>query len=439
MQIQHSFLLGALALVPADSLLAQTSGDLFYTRYATTSTDQFRVKKVEFTYDGTAFQLGARTGIARNLGADGLVFSPRGTLLVAGQSNRQVCEVHATTGAALGCSGATAANVYHLTMDPDNARVWTSNQPGNLVFEVPVVPTLGTPITHALRNGALLTQIVFTPNGVFYTSSAPNGLNSTFGTLDMTTWTATPKLTAIDGMHGVTFDRHTGHVIAFGARFITQIDPDPTSPRIVGRLDVNTLPSRPNISSPIDQGTTNGAGLVFAAVNGSAPSGGHLIFLDITQSRNVATPDFSATPTLDTFVDDVAPLSGAGCSAPAQATPFGAGWTGSAGVPALTSTLPYLRQSAALTLGNSASRSTAACLLIGTRQADLPTNFGGRMLVDALVLELGFALPASGTTLRYFVPSAACGATWFAQTVQIDAAASHDVAFSRGLRLVFGN
>lgn len=431
--------LGLLALLLAGSAEAQTSGDLFYTRYQTSSTDAFRVKKVTFTYDGSSLQLGPRIGIARSLGADGLVFSPRGTLLIAGQSNRQVCEIDATTGANLGCSTGTSADIYHLTMDPDNARLWTSNQPGRLLFEVPVVPSLGTPIVHSLANGAVLTQVVFTPNGVFYTSSAPNGLNGTFGTLDMATWTASPKLTGVDGMHGVTFDRHTGHVIAFGARFITQITPDPNMPTIVARLDVNSLPSLPNITAPIDQGTTNGAGLLFAAVNGSAPGGGHLIFLDITRSRSVAMPDFSATPTLDTFVDDVAPLSGAGCSAPARATAYGAGWPGTNGIPSLTSTLPYLRQTATLGLGNSSPAAAAACLIVGSRQTDLPTNFGGRMLVDAIALEVGFNLPASGTTFGYFVPSAACGIRVFAQMVQLDAGASHGVAFTPGLSIVFGN
>jgi hypothetical protein len=429
----------ALALPCAATTSAQITGDLFYTRYQISQQDPFKVKKVGFAYDGATLQLGPRVGIAQNLGADGLVFSTRGTLIVAGQNNQMVCEIDPTTGAMLGCSPPTSTAVFHLTMNPDASRVWTSAQPGNRLIEIPVNPTLGAPIVHTLANGALLTQIMFAPRGVFYVTSAPDGLNGELGTIDLTTRTLTPKLAGIDGLHGITYDRHTGHLITFGSRYITQIDPDPSAPRIVARLDVNTLPSNPNIASPIDQGTTDGHGLVFAAVNGSAPTGGHLIFLDIRNSRNVARPDNSATPTLDTFVDDVAPLSGPGCSAQARAAAYGTGWPGASGVPALSNTPPLLEQTAVMTMGSSSRTQALACLMVGTRAVDLQTRFGGKILVDDLILESGFLLPANGRTLVWFVPSIYCGATFYAQLVQVDAAASHGIAFSRGLELVLGN
>jgi hypothetical protein len=428
-----------LALTLAASIGAQTSGDLFYTRYQISAQDPFKVKKVAFSYDGATLQLGARIGIAQSLGADGLVFSTRRTLLVAGQSNQTVCEIDATTGAVLGCSPPTSTAVFHITMDPDSARIWTSAQPGNRLIEIPVNPSIGTPIVHAISNGAVLTQIMFAPTGVFYTSSAPDGLNGELGTVDLSTWTLTPKIAQLDGLHGIAFDRHTGHLITFGSRYITQIDPDPSAPRIVARLDVNTLPSNPNIAAPIDQGTTDGRGLVFAAVNGSAPTGGHLIFLDITSSKNVARPDNSATPTLDTFVDDVAPLSGPGCSARAQVIAYGTGWPGASGVPALSNTLPLVQQTATLTMGNSSGTSALACLMVVTRSADVQTRFGGKLLVEDLILESAFILPPSGRTLTWCVPSTHCGISLFAQMVQVDAAASHGVAFSRGLQLMIGN
>lgn len=434
---------GPLTLLVAIGLLSRAeaqvfAGDLYYSRYDTGS-DPFRVKKVAITFDGQSLVLGTPVGIARNIGADGLVFTTRGSLLVAGQGNRQVCEVDIGTGAVSACSGATSTAVYHLTMDPNNQRVFTSQQPGATLFEIPINPSPGAPIPHPLTGGQV-TQIVFTPNGTFYTSSAPNGLGGVFGTIDMTTYRLVPKL-QLDGFHGVTYDRYTGHVITFGSAFITQITADPVAPTVVSRLDIRTLPNAPTYTGPIDQGTTTGNGLVLAAVNGDSNGlrRGRMVFLDIRNSRRVAAPDFAATPELDTFLDDIAPLSGAGCSAPARASGYGVGWPGRTGVPSLSATTPFIGQSTTLSIGNAAQVATPACLLIGTRQGNLATAFGGRQLVDAITLEIGFALTSQGTSTRFFVPSAACGTTLFAQLVHLDPTASHGVAFSSGLRIDFGN
>lgn len=414
------------------------AGDLYYSRYNTGS-DPFRVKKVAITYDGANLTLGAPVGVARNIGADGLVFTTRGSLLVAGQGNRQVCEVNVTTGAVVACSGNTSTNLYHVTMAPGNDRVFTSAQPGTTLFEIPINPAPGTPIPRTLRGGGL-TQIVFTPTGTFYTASAPNGAGGVFGTIDMSTYTLTPKL-QMDGFHGVAYDRYTGHVITFGSAFITQITADPVNPTVVSRLDIRTLPNAPTYTGPIDQGTTTGNGLVLAAVNGDSAGArrGQMVFLDIRNSRRVATPDFAATPELDTFLDDIAPLSGAGCSAPARTTAYGTGWPGRAGVPSLGASTPFIGQFTTLSLGNAAQANTAACLLIGTRQANLATAFDGRQLVDGITLEIGFVLAASGASTRFFVPASACGSTLYTQLVHLDSAATRGVAFSAGLRVDFGN
>ena len=54
-----------------------TSGDLFYTRFATSAGDPGRVKKVSFSYDGVStFTLGAPTTVATGIGADGIAATP---------------------------------------------------------------------------------------------------------------------------------------------------------------------------------------------------------------------------------------------------------------------------------------------------------------------------------------------------------------------------
>lgn len=434
-------LLRTLALIAIGTapLAAQQTGEIFYTRYNTTPGDPFRVKKATYTYTGSALQLGPSTGIATNLGADGLLFSTRGTILVAGQGNRNVCEIDPATGLNRGCSSRLASNSYHLTMDPDTRRIWTSDQPGNVVTEIPITGGLGVPTAHRLRNGATLTQIVFTPRGTFYTSSDPSGAPSVLGTLDITTWTATPRITNLAGFHGAMYDRFTGHILAFGSHFITQIDPDPVAPRVVSRLDIRTLPGGSGITAPIDQGTSDGNGLILAAVNGDPPTGGRLVFLDISTSRLVATPRFAALPPLDTRLDDIAPLSGPGCPAFGRATTFGTGWAGTSGVPTLTSTPPLINSSATLSIGNSATGPTVGCLLLGRQRASRATIWGGTLLTTDIAAELTFFVGTGGLTTNYPVPVSSCGATWFLQTVLLDRGATHGVAFSPGLELVFGN
>ncbi len=434
-----AFLITAFAGFAPQAQAQVFAGDLIYSRYAANAGDAFRIKRVAVTYDGQSLTLGTPVGIALGINADGLVFSPRGTVLVAGQSNRRLCEVDLSTGATLGCSGLAPGNgLFHATLDPDGTRVWSSAQPGNLLFEIPLTPLPGTPITHRIAASERITQLAFTPVGAFYTSSGTSGAGGSFGFIDLTTFTVVPHFTNMDGFHGVTYDSYTGHVIAFGNKFITQIDPDPIQSTIVSRLDIRTLPGLSGVLANIDQGTSNGAGLIFAAVNGGNTRMGELVFLDIRQSRLVGMPDFAAAPALDTNLDDVAPLSGAGCSVMARAQNFGAGWAGTQGVPTLTGTVPTVGQTATVTIGNSSNTLTAGCILLGESMLTMPTSFGGSLLVGGPSVQVGFQLPSAGTTRSLSVPPILCGTSWYLQVLQLDPTATQGIAFSPGLELRFG-
>src|SRR5947209_8185790 len=82
-----------------------TSGDLFFTRFTGPPNN---VDKVSFSYDGTTATLGATVPLASPAGADGIIFSPIGNLLVGGQG-AAVYEI-TTAGASVG-TGTTLGNL----------------------------------------------------------------------------------------------------------------------------------------------------------------------------------------------------------------------------------------------------------------------------------------------------------------------------------------
>jgi hypothetical protein len=432
-----------LASLFQDNLSAQTiKGELFYTRFRA-DRDPFRVKKVSYQYDGKTFLLGKSVGIAKNIGADGLLFSPRKTLLIAGQRNGKVCEVDPAKAPGknvVGCSPKAASGLYHLTMDPGQKKIWSSGLPGGLLVEIPIQPKLGKPIAHRL-NGGSITQIIFANGITFYTSSRSSGRGGTLGILDMKTWSVSPKIKNVSGLHGIAFDSYTGTLIAFGDQYILQIEASKT-PKILAKLDVTTLPKAPRLTGSIDQGSVDGNGLIFAPTNGNSGPG-QVIFLDIRKSKRVDRPDFSSFKTLEWYLDDIAPLSGAGCSSKAIWGTFGQGWKGTLGIPAVSlSAPPKLGTTISIQSSNSLGRLTHGCLIIGASSATKKTPFGGTLFVDMgkPYVPIAFTIPSKLGKYSLLVPNKIelCGFFLYGQIIQNDPGASHGISFTKGFNMRLG-
>jgi subtilisin-like proprotein convertase family protein len=123
----------------------------------------------------------------------------------------------------------------------------------------------------------------------------------------------------------------------------------------------------------------------------------------------------------------------------ATAQSYGAGTSGTLGVPALSAqTDPEPGQTLVVFAGNSSGAPAQALLAVGFQLASIPGK-GGVLLVDP-AFSFPLLLPAAGLTLPAVLPGDAslCGLTLYLQTLQADVAAPQGVAFSRGLQLVFG-
>ena len=144
--------------------------------------------------------------------------------------------------------------------------------------------------------------------------------------------------------------------------------------------------------------------------------------------------DGGGANTYDIFAHDV-PVGVA-----ASWTNYGVGFPGTLGIPTLTSAGdPVLATGLDVDVGNSSGRWTLGLLLAGVAPAQIPTNFGGDLLVEPL-LWLPFAMVTSGTRFSTPVPydPAYSGIAVYAQVLQLDDAAARGWAFTPGLELRFG-
>lgn len=292
-----------LAVVPLDGSSATTQtyqGTVFYTRYCDNSDN---VKKVTFDYDPTAgtLALNGKTRIAATPGADGLVFSPSGSLLVGGQSNH-IYQV-STAGATLP-SVTTPHDIYHLSLDPSGQRVYGASIPG-APDAVPLPLSGGASGTGVSITGSdvQLDSIAWNPasnSDGWYTSSGPGG-DGNIGTIhftDPTHATTVRKYTDLPASHGMAYDPFTGTVLTFGANHITQFTADSSLTQL-GDVAI------PGVT--LDQGTVDGQGHVYVADNG-----GRFVFVDYRDTGNVGTASMFASPFLDDCLDDFAPSVGPG-------------------------------------------------------------------------------------------------------------------------------
>lgn len=280
------------------------AGPISGTLYFTTFSGGQNVHSVPYSYDGSSsFTLGTVAYIASTPGADGIVFTSDGKLAVGGQGNA-VYKVDPT--AVNSWSGVTAGGTaaFHMMVAP-NGTIYSSGIPGTPASYPSNLSANGTAHTvHNAAGGVVVLDTIIWPDpsnslSAVYTSSGSGG-NGSIGFLDLSTFTATQVATNVSAAHGGAYDPYTDTVILFGDNHITQFDPLTLAPIVGGDY---VAPA----GYVFDQGTVDGEGHVFAASNN-----GNLLFLDISGSGLVGSPDFFAFPFLAGSLDDVAPLVGAG-------------------------------------------------------------------------------------------------------------------------------
>ena len=268
----------------------QISGEIFLTK----SSGAPRVKKTTYSYNGPGtFTLGPVVPVADTVGADGVVRVPDGDLVVGGQGDR-VHKVNPLTGdVTTVTAGGVAA--FHVALDPDLQRVWTSGIPGFLA-EVPLNPFANGTARALAGDDLRVTHVAFNFTGQgYYTASDAAGLTGSFGRIDLAAFTTSRLLSNISGFHGMDFDPWTGHLITFGDAHILQIEP--STGAIFSDLDLSPL----GVPLQLDQGFADGEGHLFVASNT-----GDLVFLDYRASGNVADPTNHLVVTfLETSLDDL--------------------------------------------------------------------------------------------------------------------------------------
>jgi hypothetical protein len=122
----------------------------------------------------------------------------------------------------------------------------------------------------------------------------------------------------------------------------------------------------------------------------------------------------------------------------AMSETYGSGWPGGT-MPSLTASDPFLGQQMQIFLSSSSGDTTWAVLFFGLTPAELPTPWGGTLLLvptGAITLTV----PFFGLSFEIAVPSDVmlAGVTVYAQAVQGDQWATRGVSFTPGLRLVLG-
>lgn len=262
---------------------------IHYTRYEGVP----NVKKVAVRFDGQNLTFGQPESLASVNGADGIVFTPDGDLIVGGQGDR-VHRLH-PDGSGLRSVTAGGGKSFHVTMDPGGRRVWTAGLPGTL-SEVPLEP-FGDGRLHVLRgDDVAITAIAFDATGrAFYTASTYKGGGS-FGVLDLTAMTTRRLIDDLEAAHGIAFDTYSGDLILFGGNQIVQIDP--------ARPGEIKDSRRFELDSHFDQGVPDGRGHLFVSRNG-----GNVVFVDYAETKRIAHRDnIVLVVYLDSYLDDIAPL-----------------------------------------------------------------------------------------------------------------------------------
>jgi hypothetical protein len=267
------------------------SGDLYFTTFRNPG-----LYKAAFEFKGGVPKFAQQTLVTKLRGADGVIFDPRGHLLVGGQGTGTIEEIDPSTGAVTaeptGCSG-----TYLLSLNPAGDTVYSGGIPGPLCSS-PVAP-LRPGTAHPLSgDDTQIDLVAFVLGGqAYYTSSPPEGTGS-FGLIDLSTYTTTRELSGIPA-HGISYDPYTKTLLLFGGQTILQIDP--SNPKQV--LSSMTVPD-----TQLDSGTTDGHGHIFVASNF-----GQLVTVDYSRTGRLGNPKNTVTvENFHGYLDDIAPLVGPG-------------------------------------------------------------------------------------------------------------------------------
>ena len=370
---------------------ASTKATLYYTKYS----QDDRVKRLSYTYDGAGYLLlhSKETLCTSNdhmAGADGIVHHPDGDLLVAAQgvNIHKVSKTAKKEGGQCVVKTATPATstegFWHLMMDPNQEWLWAAGIPGYLYrfstkvdkdhpenknfasigHRVQLVPKS----TDRLKKDKLATLVWNKEGNAFFTYSDYFGggceasssgtpcserskndrrAGAYFGYITDTTWTVVTEsnkdsiggevgesvitklgttilIDSLEGAHGGTYDPYSETIFVFGGARIVQIKPyvenSKMKARVVAYIDLRdyffveseanlTKPRTPGVGWRLDQGTVDGMGHLFVASNT-----GHLVFVDYAANPNKYINDnvLVHVQWIDNYLDDLAPLSGAG-------------------------------------------------------------------------------------------------------------------------------
>lgn len=297
---------GAAALIccligvgPASATLFE--GTLYYTLF----TGGANIWKVDYSYDDSTntFGLSSNTNIASTAGADGIIFGTNGNLLIGGQSSGNVYEVKPSDGTVVNTQ-ATGTDSYHLALDPNGAKVYSSTFGGRLnTLSVPIGS--GSTFTDITGDDLGLTQIAFGTGGnVFYVNGGPNGFGNV-GLIDLSTGITDRLYTGVEAAHGLIYDPFTGLMTMFGAGKTGTFSAADGSGLLVSASD---------FACDFDQGSVDGKGHALVAGCGG------ITFLDYSLSLDITDPDYFTTIFGFSGIDDVAPLVGVGAP-PGQGVP----------------------------------------------------------------------------------------------------------------------
>lgn len=290
------------------------SGELFYTTYAGGT----NVHKVDYNFDGVSFAFSNNTGIAAVRGADGISGNPNdaNSLFIGGQGS--VIHRISKTGTLLQ-DVSTPSAVFHLEVADSSTLYGTSIPSSGSFSQVVINPngSLGAASSVSIVGDvSTLTQVISTPTQDFYTSSGSGGFGS-FGYLSIVGGVATTTQIAsgVPAAHGGVFDAFSNSIILFGDGHISQYS-------LTGVLLDDLV-----LGGNFDQGTVDGMGHIFAANND-----GTMTFIDYSASSLIGgAGNFMSTQFLALYLDDIAPLVGAGSTdvpEPASIALFGLGLLG---------------------------------------------------------------------------------------------------------------
>lgn len=275
------------------------SGNLYYTYF----TGGQNVWRVGFSYDDSTAtaSLATPVNIASTNGADGIIFAPNGNLLIGGQGSGNVYEINPSNGALLNTQH-TNDQSYHLALDPNGKKVYTSNFGGHLNTVAIPIGTGSTP-TAITGGDSGVTQIAFGNEGTaFYLNGGPNGFGNV-GTINLATGVTTRIYTGERPAHGMVYDPFTDLITMFGAGETGTMNDLDGSGLLTSSLVYGV--------GDFDQGAVDGLG--HALVAGSNA----LTFIDYSVSHDITHPDhvfnfFSSGGIGFGGIDDVAPLVGPG-------------------------------------------------------------------------------------------------------------------------------